>query len=104
MANVDIRNPQNSLLASDVLAELTQIVDSRQGIVEVSTSDSPGHKCEIITGLVLSVASSAVYELLKSIVMRFVQRKDFEGDTCLIVDGKRVELKELLSDEGARMP
>jgi hypothetical protein len=97
---IEINNPANSQLASDVLSETARLAGGRGIPVEVRSVASAGRKGDVVSVIVLGMASSAAYDLLKAVVMRFVGRKDYEGTEQIIVDGVVVELEDLQADAG----
>jgi hypothetical protein len=97
VTSVEIRNPQNSFLASDVLTEVAQLA-GRQGVsATIHTAASDERKGEIINTILLGMSSSAAYELLKAVVMRFVGRKDYDKRASVVVDGTLVVFGDLVS-------
>lgn len=94
----ELSNPENSALASDALQLVAQLVGERDSDMEVKRAKSEGQKGDIILQLILGVSSAAVYDLLKAVVLRFARREDYDRETYVIIDGVRVEFKELEGD------
>lgn len=97
---VKIGNPMDSPLVSDILRE-TQNLARRSGVsAEAVTAAVPGHKADLVTALEIGVASSAAYDFLKAVVLRFAGRRDYDPKIEIVVNNVTVQLAELDEDAG----
>lgn len=78
---------------SDLLELLAQMAASQSQDLPVrKTSVSPQKKGELLTGLVLSLVSSAVYDLLKEAAKRLVNHPGRPGVIELGLNGTRTKI------------
>lgn len=99
---VEVANPSGSEFVSDLLRDLANGVRAEGGTVDrEERGTSPGKKGEIITAILVGLATSALYDLLKAALKRMRSRPDFEGSTVIRVDGREVKLQVLVDDDGS---
>lgn len=96
---VELGNPSGSELVSDLLSDCKSIARAQGGsVVREDSSSPPGKKGEIITAILIGLATSAIYDLLKMAVKRMRNRPDFDGTATVTVDGREVTLQVLVDD------
>jgi len=93
---VQLDNPEKSPLISDLLSEIAELA-KRQGVATESQSaaDARHDKGEIVSTLLLGISSAGAYDLLKAVVMRFCQRKDYDEDASVVINQVVVNLRQL---------
>jgi len=106
VGKVEISNPDGSFLVSDLLSELAQLARARGVPVSRTGTTTSDHKAvEVLIVIALGVASSAAYDMLKSVVTRFAKRKDYDEHARIVVNNVSVEIGQLLSaDEQSPWP
>jgi hypothetical protein len=98
---VKIGNPADSPLVSDILRETENLARRTGASTDAVTATALGQKGDLVTALEIGVASSAAYDFLKAVVMRFVGRRDYDPKIEIVVNDITVQLGELSQDTGS---
>lgn len=104
MSEVEISNPEGSLLVSDLLSGVAELARAR-GVPVSETTRTTGSDyktAEMLATIALGVASSAAYDMLKAVVARFAKRKDYDEHAHVVVNNVTVEIQQLLPTAGVR--
>ena len=97
MTNVEkvlIENVQENEFVSDLLKGLEQALRSETSSIEVQKIQENA-KGEIITAIVVGLATNLIYDYLKSILKMDKQREDYNVNITIKIEGKEYSLEEI---------
>ncbi|AFQ29340.1 hypothetical protein P4493_18625 [Bacillus thuringiensis] len=98
MTNVEkvlIENVQENEFVSDLLKGLEQALRSETSSIEVQKKIQENAKGEIITAIVVGLATNLIYDYLKSILKMDKQREDYNVNITIKIEGKEYSLEEI---------
>lgn len=91
-----IENELNNQLISDILKDTVNLLD-KSDIEDVSKTTVENQKGEIVFTIVISIAASGIYDILKSLIKKYSDRPDFNKSIKLKIDGKEITIEEIMS-------
>ena len=103
---VRIVNADSSLVSSLMLQDIETAI--REVLPSASVSSErgavAGAKCELILALLIGIASSAAYDVIRNTILAVMESRaqkaaDFDKSIIVEVDGRRFKLTELGSTE-----
>lgn len=98
MGNLDkisIENVQDNEFVSDLLKGLEQALRSETNSIELQKKIQPNAKGEIVTAIVIGLATNLIYDALKSIIKMYKSREDYDSNKKIKIDGKEHSLEEI---------
>ena len=91
-----VSNPTDNLLISDVLKLLVEMsVNQNSTSSVIGKKEIAGSKGEIVTAIILGMASSAVYDFIKTILKRLINRKDYDPALMITINNVVVTLDDI---------
>ncbi|MCB5903806.1 hypothetical protein LIV42_16190 [Bacillus cereus] len=98
MTNVEkvlIENVQENEFVSDLLKGLEQALRSETSSIELKKKIQPNAKGEIITTIVIGLATNFIYDVLKTIIIMNKTREDYNPNDKVKIKGKEYSLEEI---------
>jgi len=92
---VELTNIENSVLVSDIIKDLSRVLDSKGDNYQMNKSNIDGTKGEIITGIIIGLTVNAITELVKVIIKKYSKREDFNSSTKIQINEIVINIGEI---------
>lgn len=98
--NTTIKTQEHTEFGSDLLGQLAEIASSAHNAsVEKQTVPAPGTKGVLLTGLVIHLTGSMIFELLKLAAKRLVNHPFYDPLISLNINGRALTLQDVVDDK-----
>jgi hypothetical protein len=92
--SMEIANPEASVFVSDVLRTLEE-ADRGSGHTPTVEYAESAAKGGVISSIIVGVATSALYDLIRAAITRMRERADYDPDAKIAIGGKTTTIGEL---------
>jgi hypothetical protein len=93
---IELENVENNLFISDLLASISEILNSKGETVEVKKENIPGTKGVIVTALIVGVASNLLTDIIKLAINNIISHKKYDPKSKIKIDKSTFEIGDLV--------
>lgn len=94
-SRVLIENVEDTEFVSDLLTGLEQALSGKTINLEVQKKAEPNAKGEILVSILVGLTVNTIYDTLKTLIIMYKNREDFNPDYKVKINGEEKTLEEL---------